>query len=170
MLENVKDFGEDCQLIINSSKKPLMVNASCDTNALKRFENSIIFTCFWCCRRLRFLNRMPCPLFAISKLISGVFFHQKTNDLFSDVDKLERWIWATCIYFECVGCWGFQIRIKFLKYLPYPSCVIGSFFTRLGWDRYCILFHLFKVIIIQPWNWQCAFLVSKDVSYHMWYE
>lgn len=103
-----------------------MVNASCDTNALKRFENSIIFTCFWCCRRLRFLNHMPCPLLAISKLIS-VFFHQKTNDLFSDADKLERWIWATCIYFECVGCWGFQIRIKFLKYLPYPSCCYWLF-------------------------------------------
>lgn len=152
-----------------------MVNASCDTNALKRFENLIIFTCFWCCRRWRFLNHMPCPLFAISKFISG-FFHQKTKDLFSDTDvlgKLERWIWATCIYFESEGCWGFQIRI-ILNYLPFNGhiqvVVIGSFFTRLGWDRYCILFHLFKVNIIQPWNRQSVFLVSKDVSYHMWYE
>lgn len=99
------------------------------------------------------MNHMPCPLLAISKLISVLLSQKTPNDLFRDtdvLDKLERWIWA--LYFECGWCWGFQIRIKFLKHLPFDGhiqvVVIGFVFTRLGWDGWCILFHLFKVNII----------------------
>lgn len=150
-------------------------HASWNINALKRFENLIISTCCRCCRRLRFLNHMPCPLFAISKLISVLFSPKKNPEWFIRWYRCTRQAWTLNLSYIVWmrGMLRFSDQIKFLKCLPVDRhiqvVVIGSVFTRLGWDGWCILFHLFKVNIIQPWNWR-VFLVSKYASYHMWYE